>query len=97
MAEYPRKKESELAEARGHLIYFQQAVSGLNFAIKRMQEDLKVCEKSEKLWEGRIAKMEGSMKAPDSPVAEGKLQKQPRTAKEGDRGRIETWPGEEAA
>jgi hypothetical protein len=32
---------------------------------------------------------------PRKKEAEGEPRKQPRTAKEGDRGRIETWPGEE--
>jgi hypothetical protein len=95
MADFPRKKEAELAEARGHLIYFQQQLRAYAFAMDRMSADFKICEKEIKTWNARIEKMEGPKEAHNSPVAEGKTQKQPRHAKEGDRGRIATWPGEE--
>lgn len=74
-----------MAEAQGHLLYFQRAVLGFDFAIKRMETDKKACESSAKLWQGRIEKMEARLKARNSPVAEGKAPEAQRPEKEGDR------------
>jgi hypothetical protein len=44
-------------EALGHLTYFQEMLAAQELAIKRMENNVKVCKKNIKLWEGRIAKM----------------------------------------
>jgi hypothetical protein len=70
--EFPRKKEDELAEARGHLTYFQRLASGLSFAMAQMQTDEKLCQKSIRIWEGRIEKLEARQKGHNRPVDDGK-------------------------
>jgi len=53
------KKADELTEALGHLSYFRNQRLGLEYAILKMKEDLRLCEKNVKIWEGRIEKMGG--------------------------------------
>ncbi len=65
------KLDDELAEAQGHLLYFQRAVLGFDFAIKRMETDKKACEKNAKLWQGRIERMVARQKARNSPKDRG--------------------------
>lgn len=89
--------EEELAEAQGHLTYFQRAVLGFDFAIKRMEEDKKACEKNAKLWQGRIEKMEARQKARNIPVAEGKASEAQSPEKEGDRRRTGKGAGKAKA
>lgn len=44
-------------EALGHLTYFQEMLAAQELAIKRMENNVKLCKKNVKLWEGRIEKM----------------------------------------
>jgi hypothetical protein len=46
-------------EALNHLTYFKAQRHALNFAIGRLQDDLKIVEKNVKLWERRTGKTEG--------------------------------------
>jgi hypothetical protein len=52
------KSEAEKKEALGHLVYFKEMLAAQELAIRRMENNIKVCKKNIKLWEGRIAKME---------------------------------------
>lgn len=51
------KREAERIEALGHLTYFQEMLEAQEQAIRRMENNVKVCKKNIKLWEGRIEKM----------------------------------------
>jgi hypothetical protein len=51
------KRQAELQEALGHLEYFKEMLSAYQQAMKRMQVNLRICDKNVKLWEGRIEKM----------------------------------------
>lgn len=52
------KREAERKEALGHLTYFQEMLFAQEQAIRRMQDNVKICRKNIKIWESRIAKME---------------------------------------
>lgn len=52
------KREAEKKEALGHLVYFQEMLAAQEQARNRMENNVKICKKNIKLWEGRIAKME---------------------------------------
>lgn len=52
------KREAERKEALGHLVYFQEMLFAQEQARNRMENNIKLCRKNIKLWEGRIAKME---------------------------------------
>lgn len=52
------KREVERKEALGHLTYFQEMLFAQEQAIRRMQDNVKICRKNIKIWESRIAKME---------------------------------------
>jgi hypothetical protein len=54
------KREAEKKEALGHLVYFQEMLFAQEQAAKRMEDNIKICRKNVKVWEGRIAKMEQS-------------------------------------
>jgi hypothetical protein len=88
-------KSDELAEARGHLMYFQQQLLACAFAMDRMGADLKLCERGIKRWSDRVKVMEASSEASNSPVAEGEPKKQPRHLKEGDLVKSGAWYDEE--
>ena len=51
------KREAELAEAQGHITYFKNQRMALEFAIPKMQEDLRLCNKNVKIWEERIERI----------------------------------------
>jgi hypothetical protein len=51
---------SELEEAHGHLNYFRTQKAALEFAMRRMTEDLRICTKEIKRWEARIEKLGGT-------------------------------------
>jgi len=53
-------KASELEEALGHLNYFRTQKAALEFAMRRMTEDLRICTKEIKRWEARIEKLGGT-------------------------------------
>jgi len=53
-----KKREAEKQEALGHLVYFKEMLAAHELALKRMENNIKICRKNIKLWEGRIAKME---------------------------------------
>lgn len=53
------KHASELEEALGHLNYFRYQKIALEAAMRRIAEDLRICAKEIKRWEGRIEKLEG--------------------------------------
>jgi hypothetical protein len=63
MVTFPRKKEDELREAYGHLEYFKAKGEALEKAVGQMKEDLRICQKEAKTWEGRIETLEGKAKA----------------------------------
>jgi hypothetical protein len=44
-------------EALGHLTYFKEMLAAQELAIKRMENNVKLCKKNIKLWEGRIERM----------------------------------------
>lgn len=52
------KREAERTEALGHLTYFQEMLFAQEQAARRMEDNIKICKKNIKIWEGRIAKME---------------------------------------
>jgi hypothetical protein len=52
------KREAEKKEALGHLVYFKEMLAAQEMAIRRMENNVKLCKKNIKLWENRIAKME---------------------------------------
>jgi hypothetical protein len=54
------KREAEKKEALGHLVYFREMLFAQEQAAKRMEDNIKICRKNVKVWEGRIAKMEQS-------------------------------------
>jgi hypothetical protein len=56
------KREPELAEAQGHIAYFKNQRMALEFAIPKMQEDLRLCNKNVKIWEERIERMQEEKK-----------------------------------
>lgn len=51
------KREAERIEALGHLAYFQEMLFAQEQAAERMENNIKLCKKNVKLWEGRIEKM----------------------------------------
>jgi hypothetical protein len=51
------KHEAEYQEALGHLVFFKNQRPALEYAITKMKEDLRLCEKNVKIWEGRIEAM----------------------------------------
>ncbi len=53
------KAEKELAEAQGHLLYWQRLDLALSSMIMRAKEEVLLAQKEQKRWEGRIATMEG--------------------------------------
>jgi hypothetical protein len=57
-----QKRETEREEALGHLAYFKEMGTAYEQAIKRMQENHRLCQKNIKLWEGRIERMEAKAK-----------------------------------
>lgn len=63
MASFPRSKANELQEARTHLEYFKAKGAALEKAVGQMKDDLRICQKEAKTWEGRIEKLEGKAKA----------------------------------
>lgn len=77
--------DEELTEAQGHLLYFQRAVLGFDFAISRMEKDRKACEQNVKLWRGRIERIEARQKARNSPKDRGEGAVVQSPEKEGDR------------
>lgn len=52
------KREAEKQEALGHLVYFKEMLAAHELALKRMENNIKICRKNIKLWESRIEKME---------------------------------------
>lgn len=50
--------EADYQMALGHLTYFKEMLAAYESALKRMEENARLCRKNVKLWEGRIAKME---------------------------------------
>ena len=57
LPEYPTKKAQLLAEARGQFEYFHYKRTALSRALKLIQEDLKLCEDNEQVWQKRIEAM----------------------------------------
>lgn len=55
-------REQELAEAHGHLIYWQRQQDGQNFALRQIQTDLKTSEKEVQRWSAVVEKLEGKQK-----------------------------------
>jgi hypothetical protein len=53
-----RDREVERQEALGHLVYFKEMLAAHEQALKRMEDNIKICKKNVQVWEGRIAKME---------------------------------------
>jgi hypothetical protein len=60
------KREAEKKEALGHLVYFQEMLFAQEQAARRMQDNIKICRKNVKVWEGRIAKLEQSGRPKDA-------------------------------
>jgi hypothetical protein len=54
IVKFPRKKSDELQEALGHLEYFRSQVGAIEFALKRLGDDRRLCEKGKAKWEKRI-------------------------------------------
>jgi hypothetical protein len=52
------KREVERHQALGHLVYFKEMLFAQEMAIRRMENNVKLCKKNIKLWEGRIDRME---------------------------------------
>jgi len=52
------KRETEKQEALGHLVYFKEMLAAHELALRRMENNIKICRKNIKLWESRIEKME---------------------------------------
>jgi hypothetical protein len=52
------KREAEKKAALGHLVYFKEMLAAQELAIRRMENNVKLCKKNIKLWEGRIDRME---------------------------------------
>ncbi|MCK9570804.1 hypothetical protein M0R72_17780 [Candidatus Pacearchaeota archaeon] len=52
------KQEKELAEANGHLLYWQRLEQSLGVMISRAKGEIILAQKEQKRWEGRIATME---------------------------------------
>jgi hypothetical protein len=52
------KREVERHQALGHLTYFKEMLFAQEMAIRRMENNVKLCKKNIKLWEGRIDRME---------------------------------------
>ena len=53
-----KKREAERTEALGHLVYFKEMLAAHELALKRMENNIKICRKNVKRWESRIEKME---------------------------------------
>lgn len=54
---FPRPKSDELQEALGHYEYFKNQLTAVEFAMKRMADDRRLCEKEKAKWEKRIEKL----------------------------------------
>jgi hypothetical protein len=52
------KAEKELAEAQGHLLYWQRLEQSLDGMIRRAKEEVILAQKEQRRWDGRIATME---------------------------------------
>jgi hypothetical protein len=45
-------------EALGHLVYFKEMLAAQELSIRRMEDNVKLCKKNIKLWEGRLEKLQ---------------------------------------
>jgi hypothetical protein len=52
------KREAEKDEALGHLVYFKEMLAAQEMAIRRMENNVKLCKKNIKLWEGRLERLQ---------------------------------------
>jgi len=57
MVTFPRQKSEELQEALGHLEFFKSQIGAIEFALKRLGDDRRLCEKEVTRWEKRIEKL----------------------------------------
>lgn len=59
LPDYPVTKADRLQEARAQITYFKNMIPALEYAIKKMKNDLSLCNKNVVIWEKRIAALEG--------------------------------------
>jgi len=62
----PGKKYTGLQQAENELAYWKAKIQSIEAAIKRLEEDLKICRKEQKLWQGRLERAEKSPRRPQS-------------------------------
>lgn len=53
-------KLSDKQAAANEVEYFSAKILSIGAAIKRLEEDLKICKKEQKLWQGRLERAEHS-------------------------------------